>query len=117
MIRAGSFREDLYYRLNAIELRLPPLAERPGDILPLAEHFLPDGKPLGAARAARCSGTLAGQRARTAQRHPARGLLATGDRIEAWPTSTCRARRPCRGPVRAEPERATSKRRCNAPAA
>jgi DNA-binding NtrC family response regulator len=40
MIRAGSFREDLYYRLNAIELRVPPLAEREGDILPLAEHFL-----------------------------------------------------------------------------
>ncbi len=40
MIVAGSFREDLYYRLNVIEIALPPLAERPDDILPLAEHFL-----------------------------------------------------------------------------
>ncbi|BDU20334.1 sigma-54 dependent transcriptional regulator [Dyella sp. GSA-30] len=40
MIRAGTFREDLYYRLNVIEVNLPPLAERVDDILPLAEHFL-----------------------------------------------------------------------------
>jgi transcriptional regulator with PAS, ATPase and Fis domain len=46
MIRAGSFREDLFYRLNVIELRLPPLAARPGDILPLAMSFLPRGKRL-----------------------------------------------------------------------
>jgi DNA-binding NtrC family response regulator len=46
MIRAGQFREDLYYRLNLIELRVPPLAARPDDILPLAEHFLAGAKPL-----------------------------------------------------------------------
>jgi DNA-binding NtrC family response regulator len=40
MVRDGSFREDLFYRLNVIEVRLPPLAERCDDILPLAEHFL-----------------------------------------------------------------------------
>ena len=40
MIRAGTFREDLYYRLNVIELVLPPLAQRPDDVLPLAEAFV-----------------------------------------------------------------------------
>ncbi|GGA87881.1 sigma-54-dependent Fis family transcriptional regulator [Arenimonas soli] len=46
MIRDGRFREDLYYRLNVIEIRIPPLAERPRDILPLAQAFLAAGKSL-----------------------------------------------------------------------
>jgi len=84
MIREGSFREDLYYRLNPLELQMPPLAERPGDILPLAEHFLgKDGPRLSQAAA------------HALQRHPWPGnvrelrnviqraqLLATGPRIE-----------------------------------
>jgi DNA-binding NtrC family response regulator len=50
-LKSGTFREDLYYRLNVIHIHLPVLRERPEDILPLAEHFLTvavarTGKPI-----------------------------------------------------------------------
>jgi DNA-binding NtrC family response regulator len=47
-IREGRFREDLFYRLNVIELEVPALANRRDDILPLARHFLQPGFSLSA---------------------------------------------------------------------
>jgi two-component system, NtrC family, response regulator AlgB len=39
-VAAGGFRQDLFYRLNVITVRMPPLRERPGDVLRFAEHYL-----------------------------------------------------------------------------
>ena len=51
MVGEGGFRQDLLYRINTIELRIPPLRERPGDIRPLVDHYLDQygrkyGRPL-----------------------------------------------------------------------
>jgi DNA-binding NtrC family response regulator len=84
MIRAGTFREDLYYRLNAIEVQLPPLADRPGDILPLADLFRPADKPLAeSARAALLRHGWPGNVRELRNVIQRAGLLAQGGRIEA----------------------------------
>ena len=84
LIREGSFREDLFYRLNAIELALPPLAERPGDILPLAESFRRADKPIGdSARIALLRHPWPGNVRELRNVIQRAGLLAGGERIEA----------------------------------
>ncbi|MCP4205295.1 MAG: sigma-54-dependent Fis family transcriptional regulator, partial [bacterium] len=45
MVREGGFRQDLFYRLNIFPLTVPPLRDRPEDILPLARHFLDTLQP------------------------------------------------------------------------
>ncbi|QSX79362.1 sigma-54-dependent transcriptional regulator [Agrilutibacter solisilvae] len=83
-IASGQFREDLYYRLNGVEVRVPALAQRPDDILPLARHFLPAGKALdaGAERALLAHAWPGNVRElrNTMQRA---SLLAQGERIGA----------------------------------
>jgi Nif-specific regulatory protein len=60
-VKAGRFRSDLLFRLRVVEIRIPPLRERPEDVVPLAEHFL---RRFGAP-----PGTLAPEAARALLAH------------------------------------------------
>jgi two-component system response regulator HydG len=79
-IRNGSFRQDLYFRLNVVQIKLPPLRERKSDIALLVTSFLdkfadPPGAPekyLGRRYAPASGLRLAGKRPRTGERHRAR---------------------------------------------
>lgn len=82
MIRAGQFREDLYYRLNVIQLNLPALADRPEDILPLAHAFLDKDKQLDAnAKAALLAHTWPGNVRELKNLMHRAQLLARGEQI------------------------------------
>jgi hypothetical protein len=111
MIRDGSFREDLYYRLNTIELRCRrwPNVRATSCRWPNVRRRR---QALSEAARSAAAASVAGQRARTAQRDPARRLLATGNRIEAGDLA-CRARRR-RAPPATNPTAHASNRRCNA---
>lgn len=59
MVKKGSFRQDLFYRLNVIQIRVPPLRERPEDLEALAKHFLKKySEKLGRSVAAMSQETL-----------------------------------------------------------
>jgi two-component system response regulator HydG len=58
-MRAGQFREDLYYRLNVIHVAIPPLRARPEDVIPLADHFLAAARRRAASGAAKALGPTA----------------------------------------------------------
>ncbi len=86
LMGSGGFREDLYYRINGVTLRLPPLRDRPGDVLPLALHFMRihgikrglSPRSLAVLKAYRWPGNV-----RELQMVIRRaGVLATGDLIE-----------------------------------
>ena len=92
MVRAKRFREDLYFRLNVVSLDLPPLRERQGDVLLLAEFFLNDF----CRRARRKTPVLSAAARKRLMEHPWPGnirelrnlmerlaYLSTEDRIEA----------------------------------
>jgi two-component system response regulator FlrC len=92
-VKEGVFREDLLYRLNVVNLRLPPLRERPGDITALAEHFvkkyakanaMPD-RPLSAEARKRLTGHRWPGNVRELENAMHRAvLLSTGSEIEEF---------------------------------
>jgi DNA-binding NtrC family response regulator len=90
-VRDGTFREDLLYRLNVVNLRLPPLRERPGDVLAMAEFFVrkyaaangTQERPLSAEAKRRLAGHRWPGNVRELENAMHRAvLLATGAEIE-----------------------------------
>ena len=93
-VRAGKFREDLFYRLCVVPITVPPLRQRKGDVRALAEAFLERAAPRGARAALVARGDGA-----------ARGLRLAGQRPAAAQRRAARAALPRRGARRARPPR------------
>jgi len=82
-IKQGRFREDLYYRLNVIELAVPPLAERREDVLPLARHSSSRLRAVARGRARAAAPRLPGNVRELRNSIRRACLLAPAHRIEA----------------------------------
>jgi len=91
-VAAGRFREDLFFRLNVVALRIPALRDRPDDILPIAEHFarryadangVPQRRFAPAARAALLGHAWPGNVRELENTVHRAVLLAEGDEIDA----------------------------------
>ena len=114
MVPQREFREDLYYRINVVQLPLPPLRVRAGDVLLLAQHFIDHfarmfGRdvrgltPEAAERLLRYA--LARQRARAAQRDRARGRDDAGPIPRRRGSAGAHPRLPAGPPPRADVDR------------
>ena len=109
-VREGTFREDLLFRLNVVNLKIPPLRDRPADILELAQHFAKkyadaNGVPLrpisADARRVLTSQPLAGQCPRAREHHSSRGADGAGrrDRRRGDPHAGRRSAGYCQDPA------------------
>jgi transcriptional regulator with GAF, ATPase, and Fis domain/Tfp pilus assembly protein PilF len=77
MVESGLFREDLYYRLNVVSVRVPPLRERPDDIPALVQHFLTLNKESGLTQIDRIDAPALS----LLSRHPWRGNIRELDTV------------------------------------
>ncbi len=125
-VAAGRFRQDLYYRLNVIELRVPPLRERREDIALLAEHCLQrlaaastsalarlTPEALARLQGYRFPGNVRELENMLERGHPVRGRADRGRLHASWRSRRRLRRRPARhaGRPRGIPENASSARR------